>query len=422
MAASEVDAREAPSEDVGSGQKPFAAGASPLASEMRAAKTVVGAESETVGPRTPAMSDEADGGDGDDVEDSFDLDEDGEHAEGEDDLDLTAEMARLGLDEEGEAREGGGEDAERESFDLDDSRDASAVMEEEEAEARRRVDAEVEMGLRRAELKHVELELKLVASEEAVRAAREALAAAEAERERVQAEAHAAWEEVGAVERRIAEESARRDHEDAAKHKAARQARAVVEADALRKRGNEAYRNGECAEAESAYKSAVDALESCDIALVEPSHLTLRTNRAAALMALGRMREALTECERVLEINPANVRALSRAGNCCVKLGNLVAAKAHVDAILSAPGATPEDALAATEQHQKILVASVERDRLVGNDAYRRGDYRGALTWYDAALEAAKDAAETDALAAVKVGLHTNRAAAHLICLQIHGL
>ena len=415
MAASEADTREAPSKDVGSGQKPFAAGASPLASEMRAAKTVVGAESETVGPRTPAMSDEADGGDGDDVEDSFDLDEDGEHAEGEDDLDLTAEMARLGLDEEGEAREGGGEDAERESFDLDDSRDASAVMEEEEAEARRRVDAEFEMGLRRAELKHVELELKLVASEEAVRAAREALAAAEAERERVQAEAHAAWEEVGAMERRIAEEGARRDHEDAAKHKAARQARAVVEADALRKRGNEAYRNGECAEAESAYKSAVDALESCDIALVEPSHLTLRTNRAAALMALGRMREALTECERVLEINPANVRALSRAGNCCVKLGNLVAAKAHVDAILSAPDATPEDALAATEQHQKILVASVERDRLVGNDAYRRGDYRGALTWYDAALEAAKDAAETDALAAVKVGLHTNRAAAHLM-------
>ena len=78
---------------------------------MRAAKTVVGAESETVGRGRRDLSDEADGGDGDDVEDSFDLDEDGEHAEGEDDLDLTAEMARLGLDEEGEAREGGGEDA-----------------------------------------------------------------------------------------------------------------------------------------------------------------------------------------------------------------------------------------------------------------------------------------------------------------------
>ena len=180
------------------------------------------------------MSDEADGGDGDDVEDSFDLDEDGEHAEGEDDLDLTAEMARLGLDEEGEAREGGGEDAERESFDLDDSRDASAVMEEEEAEARRRVDAEFDMGLRRAELKHVELELKLVASEEAARG--EEAPPPRSGARRVQAEAHAAWEEVGAMERRIAEESARRDHEDAAKHKAARQARAVVEADALRKK------------------------------------------------------------------------------------------------------------------------------------------------------------------------------------------
>ena len=87
-----------------------------------------------------------------------------------------------------------------------------------------------------------------------------------------------------------------------------------------------------------------------------------------------------------------------------------------MDAILSAPDATPEDALAATEQHQKILVASVERDRLVGNDAYRRGDYRGALTWYDAALAAAKDARRRTRVAAtVKVGLHTNRAAAHLM-------
>ena len=68
MAASEVDAREVPSEDVGSVRKPFAAEASPVASEMRASKTVVGAETETVGPQTPAMSDEADGGDGYDVE------------------------------------------------------------------------------------------------------------------------------------------------------------------------------------------------------------------------------------------------------------------------------------------------------------------------------------------------------------------
>ena len=430
--ASEVGAHESSSDGVGSGR---VGRKSPLASEIsgQTAETTIagsnGAQKESNGshsfaPQTPAMSDETNEVDGEHVDDSFDLDDDEE-------LDLTAEMERLGLDEEnsdGDDGEGGAHDENGESFDLDDShdsRDASAMMEEEEAEVRRRVDAEFEMNLRRAELKHVELELKLVASEETVRAAREALAAAEHERENIQANAHAAWEEVGEVEQLIAEEKARREEEDAVKQKVARQARAVVDADELRKNGNEAYRNGECADAELRYKSAIDALEGCDIALVEPSHLTLRTNRAAALMALGRMREALTECEQVLEINPGNIRALSRAGNCCVKLGNLVAAKAHVDTILNAPHASPEDVKSANDQHQKILVASVERDRLVGNDAYRRGDYRGALTWYDAALDAAKDVAETqkdnnddehaDGLLNVKVGLHTNRAAAHLM-------
>ena len=41
------------------------------------------------------------------MEDSFDLDEDEAHAAGDNDLDLTAEMARLGLDAEGEARDDG---------------------------------------------------------------------------------------------------------------------------------------------------------------------------------------------------------------------------------------------------------------------------------------------------------------------------
>ena len=42
------------------------------------------------------------------------------------------------------------------------------------------------------------------------------------------------------------------------------------EADDLRQRGNEAYRRGDGAEAETACKQAIDALQSCDIALVEP--------------------------------------------------------------------------------------------------------------------------------------------------------
>ena len=108
-------------------------------------------------------------------------------------------MTRLGLDDGADLEdddwndeydldgEFDGEDADR-SF-RDDADAANLEREnagdDEEAEARRQVDAELEMNLRRAELHHVELELKLVQSEEEVRNAKEALQKAEAEREAV---------------------------------------------------------------------------------------------------------------------------------------------------------------------------------------------------------------------------------------------
>ena len=342
---------------------------------------------------------------------------------------LAATITRLGLDDGADLEdddwndeydldgEFDGEDADR-SF-RDDADAANLEREnagdDEEAEARRQVDAELEMNLRRAELHHVELELKLVQSEEEVRNAKEALQKAEAEREAFQRRAHQAWEDVGVAEKLIEDERARREEEDAARGLAERQAKAILRADEWRQKGNEAYRLGNSLDAERHYKDAIDTLESCGITLEEPSHLTLRTNRAAALMALGRMRDALTECELVLEINPCNVRALSRAGNCCVKLGDLAAARKHVDGISLSPDATDEDLNAALEQHQKIITASVERDRLVGNDAYRNGDYLEALRWYDAAIDAGKEAKETESVKTIKVGLHTNRAAANLM-------
>ena len=364
----------------------------------------------------PAMSDEAppeeDVDDLDyDHDESFALDED------DDEMDLTAEMARLGLKDEDDDVEGTDSGDERPvadaSFDLNDSRDFGGD-DEEEAEVRRRMDAELEMNLRRAELKHVELELKLVTSEARCPPGQGGTREGGAERDEVQRQAHAWWGEVGEVEKLIGEnalvERKRTPPGVGGAPGASRRG-----GGRLAPEGHEAYRRGDSAEAETAYKQAIDALQSCDIALVEPSHLTLRTNRAAALMSLGRTREALQECEEVLRINPHNVRALSRAGNCCVKLGDLDAAKTHVDSICLAPGASAEDLKAAGDQNQKILVASVERDRLVGNDSYRRGDYDEALRWYNAALDAAKDVSETDALRAVKVGLHTNRAAALLM-------
>jgi DnaJ family protein C protein 7 len=403
-------------------------------------------------PASPAPSaaaapgDDGDGNDSDasDATSTHDLVFEGDHGGEEDpDLNLTEtvmRMAGLGLqgiegfdsdddddDEEDDhdhdhgGSRGSGDDVHDHHYDLDlgsehdDDLEHSDCDSDDEAEVRAQVDAELEMNLRRSELRHVELELKLVSAEEDVRKAKEALAQAEGMREVYQKQAHVAWEHVGEAERLIADERLRREEEDAARYLAERQAQAIVEADDLRQKGNEAYRQGKCGEAEALYKMAIDELEMCQIVLEEPSHLTLRTNRAAALMALGRTREALSECEMVLEINPCNIRALSRAANCCIKLGDLAAAKNHVDDICLSPDANAADLQAAADQHQKILAASVERDRLVGNDAYRRGDYVGALRWYDAALTAAKDAKETESLKTIRVGLHTNRAAAHLM-------
>jgi hypothetical protein len=126
---------------------------------------------------------------------------------------------------------------------LDDSHNLDAD-DEEEAEQRRKMDADLEMNLRRAELRHVELELKLVSAEEEVRKAKEALKKAEADQQEMQRQAHDAWEEVGEAERLIQVEQTRREEEDAAKALAERQARAIIEADELRQQGNEAYRQG----------------------------------------------------------------------------------------------------------------------------------------------------------------------------------
>lgn len=397
------------------------------------AKKIAAAQSSAAAAAALSKKDDDDGDDDSDASDNTstrDLVFEERDGEEDPDLNLTAtvmRMAGLGLqdiegfdsddDDGGGGSVGFGDVDHRYDLDDDDGNDGNDDDDDDddEAEVRRQVDAELEMNLRRAELCHVELELKLVSAEDDVRKAKEALALAEGMREVYQKQAHAAWEEVGEAERLIAEEKARREEEDAARYLAERQAQAIVEADDLRQRGNEAYRQGKSGEAELLYKMAIDELEMCQIVLEEPSHLTLRTNRAAALMALGRTRDALCECEMVLEINPCNIRALSRAANCCIKLGDLTAAKNHVDDICLSPDATAADLQAAADQHQKILAASVERDRLVGNDSYRRGDYEGALCWYDAALTAAKDAKETESLKSIRVGLHTNRAAAHLM-------
>ena len=70
--------------------------------------------------------------------------------------------------------------------------------------------------------------------------------------------------------------------------------------------GNEDYKNGKFAEALALYERAVD---------LDPSKAAYRSNKSAALAALGRLLEAVFECREAIRIEPRYQRAHHRLAN-----------------------------------------------------------------------------------------------------------
>ena len=92
-----------------------------------------------------------------------------------------------------------------------------------------------------------------------------------------------------------------------------KQNKATKRAERFRLKGNKSYAAGDLSSAEGYYAEAILLLESSGMGLIDKNHLTLRTNRAAALMALGRDNDALQECLNVLNVDEENIKALSQA-------------------------------------------------------------------------------------------------------------
>ncbi|KAJ0978005.1 hypothetical protein J5N97_013479 [Dioscorea zingiberensis] len=90
----------------------------------------------------------------------------------------------------------------------------------------------------------------------------------------------------------------------------------------LRLRGNQAYANGHLSKAEEYYTQAINSvspnetLRSCLRVL-----MLCYSNRAAARMSLGRMREALSDSLMAAAIDPNFLKAQVRAANCHLALG-----------------------------------------------------------------------------------------------------
>ncbi|KAL5228097.1 hypothetical protein ABZP36_016362 [Zizania latifolia] len=86
-------------------------------------------------------------------------------------------------------------------------------------------------------------------------------------------------------------------------------------------RGNQAYAEGQFAKAEECYTCGINS-----VCLNEASSKALMlcySNRAATWMSLGRMREALSDSRKAIDIDSSFLKAQVRAANCLLSLGDV---------------------------------------------------------------------------------------------------
>ncbi|GMJ10128.1 hypothetical protein HRI_004682000 [Hibiscus trionum] len=135
--------------------------------------------------------------------------------------------------------------------------------------------------------------------------------------------------------------------------------------------GNEMYKKGHFLEALSLYDKAI---------ALSPANAAYRSNRAAALTALGRVGEAVKECEEAVRLDPNYGRAHQRLASLLLRVGHVENARKH----LCFPG-QPQD----PTELQKLQ--AVERHLSKCTDARRIRDWTGALREADAAIAAGAD-------------------------------
>ncbi|KAK9070592.1 hypothetical protein SSX86_010994 [Deinandra increscens subsp. villosa] len=95
----------------------------------------------------------------------------------------------------------------------------------------------------------------------------------------------------------------------------------VVDPEDLKKLGNQEYKKGHFREALSFYDRAI---------ALSPANAAYHCNRAAALMCLKRLTEAVKECDEAIKLDSAYVRAHHRLGSLLVSLGQVENARKHL--------------------------------------------------------------------------------------------
>ncbi|KAJ8556072.1 hypothetical protein K7X08_022830 [Anisodus acutangulus] len=110
----------------------------------------------------------------------------------------------------------------------------------------------------------------------------------------------------------------------------------------LKRIGNENYKKGNFVEALNLYDKAI---------AISPGNATLHFNRAAALIGLKRLGEAVRECEEAIRLDPSYVRAHQRLGSLLLSLGQVENARSHFFSLGHKPDQAELQKLQAVEKN-----------------------------------------------------------------------
>jgi stress-induced-phosphoprotein 1 len=174
--------------------------------------------------------------------------------------------------------------------------------------------------------------------------------------------------------------------------------------------GNEAYKKRDFGTAIAHYEAAMK---------LDPRSASFVANKSAALFEAGRMEECIAACEEAIRLGRETyadfkfiAKLFARQGGAYERLGDLDRAiQAYGSSLTEARNPEVHERLRAAEkarvQREKEAMhdpAGAERERALGNDAFKAGDYATAVKHYSEAIR--KD--EKDPRA------YSNRAACYL--------
>lgn len=140
----------------------------------------------------------------------------------------------------------------------------------------------------------------------------------------------------------------------------------------LKRLGNENYRRAHFVEALNLYDKAI---------AISPGNAAYHCNRAAALICLKRLAQAVRECEEAIRLDPSYVRAHHRLGSLLLSFGQVEKARSHICFQGHQPDQVELQKLQAVEKH-------------IGKctDARRVGDWTSTLREANAAIASGADA------------------------------